>query len=52
MIITEVEQAIYDLYQHFHREAPGVWPREEGRLAQLWSTFDYLRQQEHPAHGN
>lgn len=51
MSIEQVEQDIYNLYQHFHREAPGVWPREEGQLAHLWSTFDYLREQEHPAQG-
>lgn len=42
MKLEEVEQAIYNHYQHFHREAPGVQVQEDGRLAQLWRAFDML----------
>lgn len=52
MKLEEVEQAIYDHYQHFHKVAPHVQPREEGALGQLWQSFDYLMQQQHPAYGN
>lgn len=42
MTLEQVEQAIYDKYQWWFREAPGVHPREVGTLAQLWYRADYL----------
>lgn len=51
MSLDLIENAIYDLYQHFHREAPGVVPVEQGQLGWLWQQFDYLIQLEHPAYG-
>lgn len=52
MTLELVEQAIYDLYHYFYREAPGVAPVEQGQLGWLWQQFDYLMQQEHPSYGN
>lgn len=46
MTVAQIEQEIYETYQHFHREAPGVQPQEEGRLGFLWEAFDYLVTQE------
>lgn len=40
--LERVEQDIYDFYQFFAITAPGVTPRLEGRLGQLWAHFDYL----------
>lgn len=42
LTLEEVEQAIYEHYQFFAREAPGVWPREEGHLANLWAVADEM----------
>lgn len=38
--LEEIETAIYDHYQWFAREAPGVVVQEEGHLAQLWAVAD------------
>jgi len=46
MTLQEVEQAIYDTYQWWHREKPGVHPREVGTLADLWRRVDYLYSKE------
>lgn len=40
--LAEVERNIYEYYQWFHHTAPGVIPKEEGNLAQLWRMFDML----------
>lgn len=42
MAIEDVEAEIYNHYQWFAKEAPGVVVQEEGRLAQLWAAFDRL----------
>lgn len=42
MTLEEVEQRIYDFYQWYAREAPGVKPKEHGLLGILWSKFDLL----------
>lgn len=45
--LAEVEQDIYDTYQWFHREGGiGVYPREEGRLGNLWALWDLLIEEE------
>lgn len=38
--LEEAEQEIYDTYQFFAREAPGVTPQEVGRLGELWRIVD------------
>lgn len=38
--LTTAENEIYQTYQWFAKEAPGVTAREEGRLAQLWAYVD------------
>lgn len=50
--LKDVEQAIFDHYQWFHREHPGIHPQEAGKLGQLWEAFDFLVKREHPAYGN
>lgn len=42
MTLEDIEQQIYDYYQHFHREAPGVQALETGILHYLWKAFDNL----------
>lgn len=44
--LAEVEQEISDHYHWFAQNAPGVWPREEGRLGALWGLFDLLIEEE------
>lgn len=44
--LESAHQAIYDHYQWFAREAPGVYVQEVGHLAQLWSIVDYLEEVE------
>lgn len=44
--LAEVEQDIHDTYQWFHKEAPGVTPREEGNLGALWALHDLLIEEE------
>ena len=46
MTLAQVEEAIYNLYQWFHRENPDVYPQESGYLGQLWSLFDQLIEEE------
>lgn len=38
--LEEAEQEIYNTYQFFAREAPGVTPREVGTLGALWRIVD------------
>lgn len=40
--IEEVENSIREIYLFFAKEAPGVTPREEGRLGDLWELFDKM----------
>ena len=42
LTLAEVEQAIYEHYQFFAREAPGVVVQEVGHLANLWAMFDEM----------
>lgn len=44
--LAEVEQEISDHYHWFAKNAPGVWPREEGQLGALWALFDILIEEE------
>lgn len=46
MTLEQVEQSIYETYQWFAREAPGVTPVETGTLGDLWALFDALIWQE------
>lgn len=38
--LEQVEQEIYETYQWFAHEAPGVTVREEGHLGRLWAVAD------------
>jgi len=40
--LEEIDQQLYDTYQWWHINKPGVTPVEVGRLAQLWRAFDRL----------
>lgn len=40
MDLDAVEREIYDQYQWFAREAPGVRVQESGHLADLWAVAD------------
>lgn len=40
LTLDEIEFRIYETYQYFAREAPGVTAQEEGDLGLLWSLFD------------
>lgn len=42
LTLVETEQAIYNKYQWWHQNSPGVHPREHGVLADLWRRADYL----------
>lgn len=43
MNITEVESAIYNIYQQAHRDRPGSRLNPEiGPLGELWAEFDRL----------
>lgn len=42
MTLEDIEQQIYEHYQHFHKEAPGVQALETGTLYYLWRAFDNL----------
>jgi len=42
MTLSEVEAEIAAYYRWFARQAPGVTPKEVGRLAQLWRIADGL----------
>jgi len=46
MDLAQVEKEIYDTYQWFAREAPGVVVQEQGHLARLWSVADALYAEE------
>lgn len=46
MSLSEVEDAIESTYKWWHREKPGVHPREVGQLAALWRRCDYLLRKE------
>ena len=40
MNLEQVEKEIYDTYRFFAVTAPGIQPKESGRLQQLWRYFD------------
>lgn len=40
LTLEEVESEIEAIYRWWHDKAPGVHPREVGRLADLWRVFD------------
>lgn len=44
--LAEVESEIQQTYFWFAKNAPGVWPREEGQLGALWALFDILIEEE------
>ena len=44
MTLSEIETRIYNYYQWFHANAPGVQVQEEGTLARLWAAFDDMIQ--------
>ena len=47
MTLAQVEEAIYNLYQWFHKQGGvEVYPQESGYLGQLWSLFDQLIEEE------
>ena len=46
LTLEDVEQAIYEYYQFFAREAPGVVVQEVGHLANLWSVWEDLVREE------
>ena len=41
-MLDVIEKQIYETYQWWAKQAPGVTPREEGRLADLWRVADDL----------
>lgn len=40
MTLSEIEDELYMIYQFWASKAPGVTPKEEGRLGDLWRAFD------------
>lgn len=44
--LAETEQKIYDHYQWFAKEAPGIEVQEAGVLAQWWAIADRYYEQE------
>ena len=40
MTLSDIETRIYNYYQWFHANAPGVQVQEEGTLARLWALQD------------
>ena len=46
MTLPEIEEAIRAEYERWHLLAPGVTPREHGRLGKLWRWADSLYAQE------
>lgn len=40
LTLEDAEQKIYDHYQWFAREAPGVPVQEQGILARWWAVVD------------
>ena len=39
---AEAEQELYNIYQWYAREAPGVQVQEVGHVADLWAIVDSL----------
>jgi len=46
MTIDAIESQIQNYYRFWAEQAPGVTPREEGRLAALWLAADRYYAQE------
>lgn len=42
MTLDEVETEIYNYYQWFAKNAPGVTAVETGELGSLWAIFDEM----------
>lgn len=43
--LDEIHEEIRDIYEWWAETAPGVTPREEGRLGALWHLADLLHEE-------